>query len=135
VRRSADEVRALIAREVERGVPEERIVLAGFSQGGAVALYAAVRHPRPLAGLVVLSSYLVLEDRLEAEATDAGKRLTALFCHGTRDDVVPLAGGRQAYERTQALGCSAEWHEFPMGHALDGDEVRVIRRFLHQRLG
>jgi phospholipase/carboxylesterase len=134
VRASAELVRALIAREVDRGVPESRIVLAGFSQGGALALFTGLRHPAALAGIVCLSGYLVLDDTLDAEVTAAGRSAAVLFCHGTRDDVVPVAGGREAHRRVAALGASAAWHDFPMGHEVNAEEVRVIRRFLHERL-
>ena len=134
VRLSAERVRALIAREVERGIPETRIVLAGFSQGAALTLYAGLRHPRPLAGLVVLSGYLVLEDALEREVTDAGRRTPVLFGHGTDDDVVIVAAGRLAHDRARALGVATEWHDWPMGHGVSPEEIAVVRRWLHQRL-
>lgn len=134
VRISADRVRALIAREVARGVPEERVVLAGFSQGAALALYTGLRHPRPLAGLICLSGYLVVEDTLEREASDAGRGATVLFGHGTEDDVVIVAAGRLAHDRVRALGASTEWHDWPMGHGVSPEEIGVVRRWLHGRL-
>lgn len=133
VKRSMARVRALIAREVERGVPESRIVLAGFSQGGAMALYTGLRHPTPLLGIVVLSGYLVLDDALDAEATAAGRSASVWFGHGTEDDVVPIEGGREAHRRTAALGATVSWSHYRMGHSVDGDEIRDLRAWLHRR--
>jgi phospholipase/carboxylesterase len=136
VRASEAQVRELLRREVERGVPASRIVLAGFSQGAAMALHTGLREPgpEPLAGIVVLSGYLVLEDALDAEVTPAGRASTALFCHGTRDDVVPIEGGREAHRRATALGVQAAWREWPIGHEASMEEIRAVREFLHARL-
>lgn len=127
VHASADLVRALIAREVERGVPEDRIVLAGFSQGAAMTLYLGLRHPRPLLGLMVLSGYLLLED--EPAGAPAGP---LFFAHGRRDEVVPMAGGRHAYDHVASRG-EAEWHDYPMGHEVCPQEIADIRAWLHAR--
>ena len=127
VQASAEHVRALLAREVQRGVPEDRIVLAGFSQGAAMTLYVGLRHPRPLRGLMVLSGYLVLEDE------PAGKPAGPLFfAHGRRDDLVPMAGGRHAFETVRGGG-EAEWHDYPMGHEVCPEEIADIRQWLHAR--
>ena len=136
VRAASDHVRRLIHREVARGVREDRIVLAGFSQGAAVTLHTALRAGQPLAGVVVLSGYLVLQSTVEAEATAAGRAAPLFFGHGRNDEVVPIAGGRAAYEAALALeGVTAEWHDYPMGHEVRPEEIRDIRAFLHQRLG
>ncbi|MEQ1570052.1 MAG: alpha/beta fold hydrolase [Myxococcota bacterium] len=134
VQRSAEAVRALIAREVERGVPEHRIVLAGFSQGAAMALYTGARHPRRLAGWIALSGYLVLERALDVELTEAARGTPVFVGHGTRDEVVPIAGGREAHRRLAAAGVAAEWHDWPIGHEVSGEEVRAVARFLHHVL-
>ncbi|MCA9492554.1 MAG: carboxylesterase [Myxococcales bacterium] len=129
---SAAIVEDLIAREVEAGTPPSRIVLAGFSQGAAMSLHVGLRRAEPLAGLLVLSGYLVLEDRLEQELGDTSVPLW--FGHGLQDEVVPHAGGRHAFERVQQLGFQAEWHEWPMGHEVCAEELRGLRAFLAARL-
>ncbi|MEQ1503734.1 MAG: carboxylesterase [Myxococcota bacterium] len=135
VRASSVAVGELIAREVGRGIPESRVLLAGFSQGGAMALHCGLRRPTPLAGVLVLSGYLVLTDTVETEMTAAAKATPFWFGHGTRDEVVPVAGGRASYDRVTALGVSATWHDWPIGHEVSGDEVRAIRTFFASRLG
>lgn len=131
VRESADMVEALLARERERGVPSGKTVLAGFSQGAAVALYAGVRHPHPLAGIMVLSGYEVLPSERPAESANAATPM--LFAHGTYDPVVPAQRGRAARHAYEA-GREATWHEYPMGHEVCAEEVADIRDWLHARL-
>ena len=133
VRASAKQVRGLIARERERGVPPERIVLIGFSQGGAMAMHVGLRAERALLGVVVLSAYAVVEATIEAEVTPAAKQAPWMFGHGRQDDVVPVAGGRAAYEMVRRLGIEAAWHDYPMAHSVNDQEVRDIRAFLHAR--
>jgi phospholipase/carboxylesterase len=133
IRQAAEQVEALIAREHERGVPSERIVLAGFSQGAAMALHVGLRHPRRLAGIMALSGYLLLEDTLLDEHSDANND-TPLFCgHGRGDDVVPMAMGRHAFD-VPAQGRPAEWRDYPMGHELCHDELRDLKAWLHASL-
>ena len=133
VRESADQVRALIAREGERGVPAARVVLAGFSQGAAMALHVGPRYPEALLGILVLSGYEVLASTREAEAAAANAATPMLFCHGSLDPLVPLAAGRRAYE-TYAQGRAAEWHAFPIAHQVSLEEIRVVRDWLHARV-
>ncbi|MBX2796865.1 MAG: dienelactone hydrolase family protein [Myxococcales bacterium] len=135
VRASAEHVHALIAREKERGVAHDRIVLAGFSQGAAMTLHIALRVEQPLLGAMVMSGYLVLGDTVKAEATEAGGKAPFLFAHGSADDVVPMAGGRAAYEMVTARGIQASWNDYRMGHEVNAEEVRDIRAFLHARFG
>jgi phospholipase/carboxylesterase len=134
VRRSAAQVRALIARENERGVPCRRIVLAGFSQGGAMALHVALRHAEPLAGVVALSCYLVCGESLESETSEAGRRLEIFQAHGTEDPLVPLERGREARDRLLSLGCRVEWRTYPMGHEVHPGEIQDIGAWLKGRL-
>jgi phospholipase/carboxylesterase len=124
---------ALIARENARGVPDERIVLAGFSQGGAIALAAGLRHPRRLAGIVALSTYLVLGDSLEAERSAANVATPIFQAHGTFDPVVAPPRGAAAHERLEALGCAVDWHTYPMAHAVCAQEIGDLRHWLGQR--
>jgi phospholipase/carboxylesterase len=128
------QVTALIARERERGVPSERVVLAGFSQGGAIALYAGLRHPEPLAGLLVASSYELLPETLPDEAAPANLRTPILFTHGTLDDLVPVDRGRSAWAARVAEGRPAEWHDFPIGHEVSMPEIELFGEWLCARL-
>jgi phospholipase/carboxylesterase len=133
IRRSAAQVVALVEREVERGVPSERIVLAGFSQGGAIATHVALRHPEPLAGLVGLSTYLVLADELERERSAANQRIPIFQAHGTLDPMVVYERGRSSRDRLRALGYEVEWHEFPMEHQVCLEEIEALGRWLARR--
>ena len=133
VRESTGHVEALLAREQERGVPAARTVLAGFSQGGAIALFAGLRYAQPLLGIMVLSGYEVLPDTLEDEATEANRTTPLLFCHGTFDPMVPVERSREACRRCAARGNPAEWHEFPMEHQVSMEEIEVVRDWLHER--
>jgi len=134
VRKSAARVEALIARERERGVEAGRIVLAGFSQGGAIAIHTALRHPERLAGLVALSTYLVLEDALDAERSAANRALPILQCHGTLDPMVPEDRGRACRDKLVSLGYPVDWHTWPMEHQVCGEEIGLIGAFLRERL-
>ena len=129
---STRDLDALVAREVERGVPASRVVLAGFSQGGALALHAGTRYPETLLGIVVLSGYEVRAHTRVQEASAANRRTPILFCHGTDDPMVPLARGRAGYEAHRGEGRS--WHEFPMGHEICEEEIVLVRGFLEERV-
>jgi phospholipase/carboxylesterase len=132
VRESTLAITELIEQEESRGVQRDRIVLAGFSQGGAMALHVGLRSPR-LAGVLCLSGYLVLPDRLLAERHADSAETPFLFCHGRQDSMVPLAGGKKSYERVLAAGCPAEWREYDMDHSLCLEEVWAIREWLAAR--
>jgi phospholipase/carboxylesterase len=132
---SMDQTAALIRRERDRGIDADRIVLAGFSQGGAIALQAALRYPERLAGLVALSTYLLLDDRLEQELDEANHGLPVFCGHGTYDPMVPYALGEMAANRLRGLGYAVEWHGYPMPHAVCPDEVRDLAGWLSARLG
>ena len=133
VRESAELVEALLARERERGVPSERTVLAGFSQGAAMALFAGTRHAHPLAGLMMLSGYEVLPATREAEASPASAATPMFFAHGSYDPMVPVARGRAAHQAYSA-GREAVWHEYPMAHQVCEPEIADIREWLTVRL-
>ena len=134
VRRSAAELAKLVLRENERGVPCERIVLAGFSQGGAVAAHMALRHPEPLAGLVLLSTYLVADQSLAGERQAANASIPIFQAHGTRDPMVIPERGRAARARLLELGYRVEWHEYAMEHQVCLEEAAELGRWLAQRL-
>ena len=126
---SAELVENLLAREVERGVPASRVVLAGFSQGGALALYVGARYPETLLGILVLSGYQILASTRDAEVSTANAATPMLFCHGSHDPLVPLGAGRQAYE-AYAPGRPAEWRTFPIAHQVSLEEIGVVRDWL-----
>ncbi len=130
IRESAEGVRALVAREKERGVPADRIVLAGFSQGGAMALHTAVREPERLAGVVALSTYLPLAGMLEAEAHPANAATPIFQAHGSDDPIVPLTLGEVSRDRLRARGYEVDWHTYPMPHSVCGEEVADLREWL-----
>lgn len=127
---SAAQVEALIARENARGIPDERIVLAGFSQGGAIALHAGLRHPRRLAGVMALSTFLPLAERLAGEAHPANRDVPIFMAHGQGDSVIPHAFAQQSAELLAAAGYSLEWRSYPMEHSLCLPEVRDIEDWL-----
>jgi phospholipase/carboxylesterase len=135
VRASQAEIEKLIAREKQRGIPARRIVLAGFSQGGAITLQTGLRHAERLAGLMVLSSYLPLAGSVEAEASGANKDVPILMIHGTRDPVVQLARATTSREQLTKLGYQVEWHDFPMEHSVCLEEIQEIRGWLGKVLG
>jgi phospholipase/carboxylesterase len=126
---------ALIAHEVARGIPAERTVLAGFSQGCAMALHTGLRLPQRLAGILALSGYLPLADRLAAERHAANARTPVFMAHGTQDPVVVLARGEASRDALAALGQPIEWHSYPMPHSLHPREIADISAFLAQVLG
>lgn len=130
LRTSEAQVRALVEREVSRGVDEERIVLAGFSQGGAIALQAGVRHPRRLAGIMALSTYLTLPEKLESEMSSANGDCPIFMAHGIHDPVVPFEGGRLSREALEARGYEIEWREYPMPHSVCIEEIADISSWL-----
>lgn len=134
LRDSARFLASLIAGEIERGIPASRIVLAGFSQGGAVALHAGLRHEAPLAGLLLLSTYLPLPGAFEREVAAAAAKQpvsTPIFmAHGSVDPVLPLELGRQSKALIETAGYEVEWHEYPMAHQVCAAEIDDIRQFL-----
>ncbi len=123
-------IRALIGREAERGIPADRIVLGGFSQGGAVSLYAAPRFGKRLAGVLALSCYLPLADRLAAERSAENLHTPVFMAHGLADPVLPLALGTESRDALLSLGYQVEWHEYPMAHSVCFEEIAAIRAFL-----
>lgn len=130
LRDSMQQVGQLIEREVARGVPASRIVLAGFSQGCAVALGAGLRHPQRLAGLVGMSGYVPLADTSAAERHPASQGLPVFLAHGRSDGIVPLARGMAGRDLLQGLGCDVEWHDYPMEHSVCMEEVVALNRWL-----
>jgi len=130
VRAAARDIRELVRRERERGIPADRIVLAGFSQGGAMALYNGLREPERLAGVLALSTYMPLLATLEAEAHPANVAVPIFMAHGTLDPVVAMTLGETSRDHLQSLGYDVDWRTYPMPHSLCADEVADIREWL-----
>jgi len=130
LRESVQQVHALIDRERARGVPANRIVLAGFSQGCAVTLLAGLRYPERLAGLAGLSGYLPLADTTAAERTEANRNVPIFLAHGRSDPMVPMARGAASRNALSALGYGVEWHEYPMEHSVCMEEVAELNSWL-----
>ena len=131
---SARVVQGYLDREIAAGIPADRIVLAGFSQGGAIALHAGVRQPKALAGLLALSTYLPLPDAYAKEAVAARKDTPILMCHGTQDAVLPLQLGAWSRDVLKEGGFDVTWKEYPMAHQVCAAEIRDISAWLSERL-
>ena len=134
IRAAAAQIAALIARENARGIPDARIVLAGFSQGASMTLHAGLRHPRRLAGLLALSGYLPLAVTLAAERSAANAAVPIFLAHGEIDAVVRLGRGTATREWLVRLGWQPEWHDYPIGHEVCWEELRDIGAFLNRVL-
>ena len=135
IRESMGTVRGWIDRQVADGIPANRIVIAGFSQGGAIAQTTALRHAARLAGLVALSTYLPLSESLAKEGTAVNKALPILMAHGTYDPMLPLAIGEWSRDRLREFGYTVDWHAYPMAHEVCAEEIEVIGAFLRHVLG
>ena len=134
IRESAGVVNGYIEQQNARGVATERIVIAGFSQGGAIALQASLRYPERLGGVMALSTYLPLRESVAAEASRANKDLPILMCHGLRDPMIAAAIGKASRDQLVSLGYTVEWQSYPMEHQVCMEEVHDISRWLQARL-
>ena len=134
VRASQARIEALIAREKARGVAADRLVLAGFSQGGAMALHTGLRHSERLAGVMALSCFLPLADRLGAEASPANRDVPVFMAHGTHDPLIPLTRAVHARDTLLSLGYRVEWRQYPMPHSVCDAEVLDIADWLKRIL-
>ena len=135
VRASQVRVEALMARERTRGVPAARIVLAGFSQGGAIALQTGLRYPERLAGIMALSTYLPLASTLAAEASPANRGLPIFMAHGLHDPLIPIERAMLSRDALGKAGYDVEWHEYPMAHAVCYEEIQHVAAWLRRLLG
>ncbi|MFW2177978.1 MULTISPECIES: alpha/beta hydrolase [unclassified Moraxella] len=133
IEQSASWIRDLIAREIERGVSADHIVIAGFSQGGAVAYQTALTYDKPLAGLLTLSTYLATKDSLQVH--EANKSLNIAIHHGTQDTVVPVILGQQAKAWLESHGFSPEYFTYPMAHQVCMPQLKIIGQWLNKVLG
>lgn len=134
IRHSAGKVRELIEHELSRGVPASRIILAGFSQGGAMALHVGLRYEQQLAGIMALSAYLLFPERLEGELSKANAETPVFVGHGTQDPVVPFFLGQAVRSALQAGSWPVEWHTYPIPHSVSQPEIEDIGRWMQQRL-
>jgi len=134
VRASQAAIGELIEREADRGISNENIVLAGFSQGGAIALQTGLRYPRRLAGVLALSTYLPLAESFAQEAAPANAKTPVFMAHGAQDPVVPYAMGSKSKELLGKMGYSVEWHEYPMQHSVCLEEIQDIGAWLKRVL-
>jgi phospholipase/carboxylesterase len=130
---SVMQVESLVAREAARGIPPERVVLAGFSQGGAIALSAGLRRVQPLAGIVALSTYLPMAPQAAQFTRHAALRQPVFMAHGSADPVVPARAGEHSAQVLRSLGFELEWHAYPMGHSVCAEEIRDLGDWLQRR--
>jgi phospholipase/carboxylesterase len=134
IRASEALLRNLIEEQKAKGIAASRIVLAGFSQGGAIALQTALRYPERLAGVLALSTYLPLSGLVETERSAENKDLPIFMAHGTYDDIIPLHRADDSRRALEKLGYSIEWHGYPMPHSVCPPEIADISRFLARTL-
>lgn len=134
IRASDAAVRALIRRENARGIPAERIVLGGFSQGGAISLFCGPRYPQKLAGIMGLSSYMPLDSRFAAERTAVNQATPVFLAHGQQDPVVDVRRGAEARQLLESAGYAVEWHAYAMPHSVCPEEVAAIAAWLRRVL-
>ena len=134
IRDSEQTLRSLIAQECERGISSRRIVLAGFSQGAAIALHTGLRYPQPLAGIMALSMPVPLPERIPSELNTANAHTPLFLAHGTQDQVVPYPLGEYGHHLLEQIGLPVEWHSYPMGHTVSLEEIADIRAWLGQVL-
>ncbi|MFT4720567.1 MAG: phospholipase/carboxylesterase [Candidatus Azotimanducaceae bacterium] len=131
---SADQIKVLIDEQITRGIPSERIVLAGFSQGGVIALHTAIRLEQRLAGVVALSTYLHDFRKTEAERNDANLGIPILMVHGTQDPMIPIMQAATSRENLKRLGYDVRWQDYPMGHQVCLEEIEQIAHFFQEVL-
>ena len=135
VRASQASIEALIGREKERGTKPQRLVLAGFSQGGAIALHTGLRHLERIAGIMALSTYVPVGEKLSAEASTANRDVPIFMAHGTYDPIIPLDRAEQSRKLLESLGYPVEWREYGMPHSVCPEELAAIGAWLRKVLG
>jgi phospholipase/carboxylesterase len=134
IKQSQHYINSLIQKEIDRGIPAHRIALAGFSQGGAIALYTGLRYPQRLAGVLALSTYLPIKTKFAAEHHAANTKTPIFMAHGNEDDVISLSLNKLSLEVLQTQHYDVRWHEYHMAHSVCLDEIDDIRTFLAQIL-
>lgn len=123
-------IEQLIQNELDKGVPSDKIVIAGFSQGGAAALYTALRYQQPLAGVIALSTYLPLKSTFASQKSQQNQQTPIFMAHGTEDDVISIETSRLSLSALQTEQYAVAWHEYPMAHSVSMEEIDDIRTFL-----
>lgn len=131
---SASTLTSLVQGEAARGIAADRVILAGFSQGGVIALQAGLRYPDALAGIVALSTYLAMPGTVAVQGSAANRSVPILMAHGTQDTVIPLAMAEESRRQLLDAGYKVDWHTYPMGHSVAREELQQISRFLQNRL-
>lgn len=132
MRATQTKIESLIQNEVKQGIPANKIVLAGFSQGGAMAFFTGLRYPEKLAGILALSTYVSLKEKLANEASNANRDTPIFMAHGTFDSVITLETCSVSRQLLESLGYAIEWHEYPMAHSVCAEEIEDIAHFLKQ---
>lgn len=135
LKRSVSQVRDLIQNEIDSGVQPQQILLAGFSQGGVLAFQVGLNYPKPLAGILALSTFLVGEESLGSVEAKANADVPIFMAHGQQDEVLPMALGKAALASLQGAGYAVKWHDYPMGHEVCLEEIRHISAWLQSVLG
>jgi len=123
-------INAIIDTQIAQGIDSNHIILVGFSQGGAIALYTGLRYTNTLAGIIALSTYLPLADSTKQQAHNANKGVPILMAHGTQDPVIPVSAGRDSKTHLEALGYRVELHEYPMAHSVHPEEIKLIGKWI-----
>jgi phospholipase/carboxylesterase len=134
VRQSARQIEALLARERQRGIVPGRLVIAGFSQGGAMALHVGLRHPDRLAGILALSCYLPLANAVDTELAPANRDVPIFWAHGLHDPMIPQAMAEQGRAQLGELGFRIDWHQYPIPHSVSAEEIADVARWLERVL-
>ncbi|NCF37020.1 MAG: carboxylesterase [Gammaproteobacteria bacterium] len=135
IRASAELLSEMVDAEIESGIAPERLVLAGFSQGGVVALQAGLRYQKQLAGIIALSTYLALEDSLESEKSEANAQIPILLAHGSADPVIPVVLAHRSHQKLEQAGYPVEWHEYKgMPHSVSEQEIFHIAEWIEKIL-
>jgi phospholipase/carboxylesterase len=135
LQKSVSQIHDLIQNEIDNGTPAERILLAGFSQGGVLALNTALYYPKPLAGILALSTFLVESENLGFEKAAVNAKIPIFICHGRQDTVLPMALGKAAFTTLKSAGYEVEWREYPMGHEVCIEEIQEIGSWLQSVFG
>lgn len=130
ITQAIQQITQLIEQEISRGMPAERIILAGFSQGAVIATLTALHYPKPLLGLIALSGYLPLTKQALEDLSPTNRQLPVFVGHGVEDDIVPVAQGRRMYHALKDAGFPADWHDYPMTHSVSPKEIRDIANWL-----
>ena len=130
IRASQASLEELISGEKKKGIPANKIVLAGFSQGGAIVLQTGLRHPEPLGGIMALSTYLPLAAKLKEEVSEKNKSIPIFMAHGDYDDMIPVARAESSRAALEGLGYKVEWRTYPMPHSVCPEEIGDMAEFL-----